>query len=77
MSNPRFNVSYVVKGENSWEQRVYAQSRLSQDMKHGPTYTIEKYATKDGKVHFLVEVEDELALSSDYFRRAASVSRAA
>jgi hypothetical protein len=46
-------------------------------MKHGPTYTIEKYATKDGKVHFLVEVEDELALSSDYFRRAASVSRAA
>jgi len=76
MTYPHFKVEYETKGQNSWERRMYAQGRLSEDMTHEPPHTIKQVAVNMRNVYFLVEVEDELALSSDYFPRAVSTRRA-
>jgi hypothetical protein len=75
MEYPYFEVEYEAKGQNSWERRMYAQGRISEDMTHGPPYSIKQIAVNLRNVRFIVEVEDELALSSDYFARAVDAKR--
>jgi hypothetical protein len=75
MTNPTFTVEYEGRGQNSWERRMYAQGRLVEDMKHEADYSVSHYAVDGRSVFFAVKVDDELALTSDYFGRAVDASR--
>ncbi len=75
MENPTFTVEYEAKGQNSWERRMYAQGRLVEDMKHEADYSVSHYAFDGWSVFFAVEVDEELALTSDYFGRSLDAKR--
>jgi len=75
MEYPKFDVEYEARGQNSWEKRMFAQASLTEDLRHAPEHTVMQYYVDSTTVHFLVEIEDELALSSDYFKRSTDASR--